>query len=70
MIETRQPGAVAVGITVSHQSVTMEASALGQGGGDGSYPNFADLVLRHLEDLEGLLVRLEDHPHRQARAPR
>ena len=28
----------------------MYASALGQGGGDGSYPSLADLVLRHPQE--------------------
>lgn len=48
MIETRQPGAVAVG-DIGISSVMMEASVLGQGRGDDSYPDFADLVLRQLE---------------------
>ena len=50
----------------------MEASALGQGRGDGSSPNFADLVLRHPQDLEDTsttwrpttTVELEHHVER------
>ena len=49
-------------------SVMMEASALGQGRGDGSYPSFAELVLRHLQDLED--TTLTDRPPRRAGAPR